>query len=64
MSQRISAVADDDAVDAILNLLANLLSQGYVFLGRHVLGEHGEHLLGVEVADVSQFRHSAIQLTR
>ena len=53
MGQGVGAVADDDAVDAVLDLLANLLGQGDVFLGRHVLGEHGKYLLGVEVADVS-----------
>ena len=46
----VGAVADDDAVGALGDLLADGHGQGLVLLGPHVLAEDAEELLGVRLA--------------
>ena len=61
VAHRVGAVADDDAVDALGDFLADGLGQGDVLLGAHVLAEDAEELLRVHVGDVGQLRHRAVK---
>ena len=61
---RVGAVADDDAVGALLDFLADGDGQRLVLHGPHVLAEDAEELLRRQVRDVGQFRHGPVQLAR
>ena len=62
VSHRVGAVADDDAVDPLGDLVADGVGQGLVLLGPHVLAEHAEELLRRQVGDVGQLGHGPVQL--
>ncbi len=64
VGQGIGSVSDDNAFNAGLHLLSDFVRQSHVFFGGHVFGEDGEHLFRVQVADVGQFRHSAVEFAR
>ena len=60
MGHGVRAVADDDALCPVGDLLADGDGQGLVLLGAHVLAEDTEEFLGGEVGDIRQFRHGSV----
>jgi hypothetical protein len=57
----VRAMADDDALDALRHFLSDGDGELLILLGAHVLRKNGEKLFGIQVADLRQFGHGAVE---